>query len=139
VDETNEEMSDIDFGLDDKILDGKPDDIKIFDDSSEDDQNETSTTSRFTKNSCAKPSEIAKLEALEAIKSHPAPVGRSGGADIDFGLDDEIIDGKPGDNKVFNDIDFGLDDEILDGKPDSNHPINARTEGRISSGILVQA
>jgi hypothetical protein len=125
VDETNEEMSDIDFGLDDEILDGKPDDIKIFDDSSEDDQNETSTTSRFTKNSCAKPSEIAKLEALEAIKSQP---------DIDFGLDDEIIDGKPGDNKVFDDIDFGLDDEILDGKPDSNHPINARTEG-----ILVQA
>jgi hypothetical protein len=60
--------------------------------------------------------EIARLEALEAIKSQ---------SDIDLGLDDEIIDHKPDDIKVFDDIDFGLDDEILDGKPalpvDSNH------------------
>ncbi|CAB4421863.1 unnamed protein product [Rhizophagus irregularis] len=56
-------------------------------------------------------------------------------SDIDFGLDDEILDDKSGDN-VFDDIDF--DDEILDGIPtlpvDLNHPINARTEG-----VSVQA
>ncbi|CAB5384810.1 unnamed protein product [Rhizophagus irregularis] len=33
----------------------------------------------------------------------------SGEAEIDFGLDDEIVDHKPGDIKVFDDIDFSLD------------------------------
>ncbi|PKY61028.1 hypothetical protein RhiirA4_485471 [Rhizophagus irregularis] len=64
--------------------------------------------------------EIARLEALEAIESQP---------DIDFSLDDEIINHKPDDIKLFDGIDFDLDNEIVN----SNHPINVRTER-----ILVQ-
>ena len=77
--------------------------------------------------------------ALEAIKSQP---NIDFELDIDFGLNNEILDDKPGDNKIFNDIDFGLDDEILDGKSiDLNHPINAKTEGiwLLKQPISVQA
>lgn len=75
---------------------------------------------------------IARLEVLEAIKSKP---------DIDFGLDDEIMDGKSEDIKIFNDIDFSLDKEIMDNKSiDLNHsirgPLGSDTQ---TERILVQA
>ncbi|EXX60719.1 hypothetical protein RirG_177360 [Rhizophagus irregularis DAOM 197198w] len=71
--------------------------------------------------------EVARLEALEAIKSQP---------NIDFVLDDEKMDDKPEDINIFDDIDFDLDEEIMDDKPvDSNYPINARTEG-VLTGII---
>ncbi|RGB38020.1 hypothetical protein C1646_756167 [Rhizophagus diaphanus] len=91
------------------------DDIKIFDDSSEVDWNGTSASSsdsdsdsdydeEFHKELTRK--EIARLEALEASKTAPPTI------------------------KIFDDIDFGLDDEIIDIKPvDLNHLINARSEG----------
>ncbi|CAB4376273.1 unnamed protein product [Rhizophagus irregularis] len=137
-DNNSEEMPDIDFGLDDEIIDSKPADDKIFDDSSEDEVDHP-TTSESSSESDSDYDEqlheeltreemerIARLEALEAIESQP---------DIDFDLDDEIIDDKPEDIKIFDDIDFDLDEEIIDDKPvDSSHPINARSEG-----ISVQA
>ncbi|PKY25582.1 hypothetical protein RhiirB3_440583 [Rhizophagus irregularis] len=71
--------------------------------------------------------EVARLEALETIKSQP---------DIDFVLDDEKMDDKPEDINIFDDIDFDLDEKIMDDKPvNSNHPINARIEG-VLTGII---
>ncbi|RGB25791.1 hypothetical protein C1646_771270 [Rhizophagus diaphanus] len=80
---------------------------------------------------------VAKLEQKQ-LQNDNTPSNNSSNFNFhDKPLEDRKM-GKPGDNKVFDDIDFGLDDEILDGKPalpvDSNHPINARTEG-----ISVQA
>ncbi|RGB26472.1 hypothetical protein C1646_770397 [Rhizophagus diaphanus] len=134
-----ESVHDIDFELDDEIIDDKSDDIRIFDGSSEKEQNEKSENSSESDSDYDEQihdeltrKEIVKLEALEASRTAP-PIKIFD--DIDFRLDDEILDDKPEDINIFDDIDFDLDEEIMDDKPvDLNHPINARTEG-----VLVHA
>ncbi|PKY41676.1 hypothetical protein RhiirA4_455313 [Rhizophagus irregularis] len=62
--------------------------------------------------------------------------------DFDYNnLDDEIMDGKFEDIKIFNDIDFSLDKEIMDNKSvDLNHSIRDPLEPDTrTERILVQA
>ncbi|PKY59235.1 hypothetical protein RhiirA4_481811 [Rhizophagus irregularis] len=64
--------------------------------------------------------EIVRLKVLEVIKSQP---------NINFIFDNEKINGKFEDINIFNDINFGLDEKIIDNKSiDLIHSIRSPLE-----------